>query len=211
MTVSIWRELFTHSHCTTHLVFVCRYHCSNESKSNRRDTVFTECVFNLKMPKFATFVFFDIETTGLPYEEYNQTKVTEFAFMACSRNDVMNHTTVPRVIHKLTKCVHPGKSIDPVASKISGKHNVWKPYEVTKLIWVNCVSIAGLNEGNLQNECIFSKKTAGLIKLFLEELQAPICLVAHNGNRFDYPIFRKELDAVVIFHLNSLPAKQLPY
>lgn len=33
--------------------------------------------------------------------------------------------------------------------------------------------------------------------MFLNQLQAPICLVAHNGFRFDFPILRKELDTAV--------------
>lgn len=32
-----------------------------------------------------------------------------------------------------------------------------------------------------------------LIKNFLNAHQKPICIVAHNGNRFDYPILRAEL------------------
>lgn len=112
-----------HAFALHHPFSLCfRYYCSIESKDTRKLYFAQVCSkYNSRMPKFATFVFFDIETTGLPYQEFNRTKITEFACVACSRNDVMNHTTVPRVIHKLTKCVHPGKSIDREASAISGK------------------------------------------------------------------------------------------
>lgn len=35
-----------------------------------------------------------------------------------------------------------------------------------------------------------------LIALFLHRLQSPACLVAHNGNRFDFVILKKELEAL---------------
>lgn len=56
---------------------------------------------------------------------------------------------------------------------------------------------SGLDNYNLENEKSFSTETGELIKSFMNRLQAPICLVAHNGNKFDYPILRKQLDEVV--------------
>lgn len=40
-----------------------------------------------------------------------------------------------------------------------------------------------------------------LIKHFLQRLTPPICFAAHNGNRFDYPIFLWEIECInkVIF------------
>lgn len=35
-----------------------------------------------------------------------------------------------------------------------------------------------------------------MIALFLQRLQSPTCLVAHNGNRFDFIILKKELEAL---------------
>lgn len=74
---------------------------------------------------FGTFVFFDIETTGLPDHEFNKTKITELALVACSKVELQKYVkgTVPRVVHKLTVCVNPRKMISPDSSKITGKRN----------------------------------------------------------------------------------------
>lgn len=78
----------------------------------------------------STFVFFDIETTGLPDLEFNRTKMTEIALVACSKVELQNHLkgTVPRVMHKLTLCLNPHKMIHPDSSKITGKKISSKQY-----------------------------------------------------------------------------------
>lgn len=42
----------------------------------------------------------------------------------------------------------------------------------------------------LENESPFDKNTANCLNWFLERLEQPVCLVAHNGWTFDYPIIR---------------------
>lgn len=71
-----------------------------------------------------TFVFFDIETTGLPNLEFNRTKITECAFVACTKVEMQEHVKkkMPRVVHKLTFCVNPRKMIHPDSSKITGNN-----------------------------------------------------------------------------------------
>lgn len=79
----------------------------------------------LKMAKeIKTFVFFDTETTGLPHQEFNKTKITELAFIACSKVELLKHAgkgDMPRVKHKLAICLNPMKSISSFASEITGK------------------------------------------------------------------------------------------
>lgn len=41
-----------------------------------------------------------------------------------------------------------------------------------------------------------------LIRYFLQCLTPPICFVAHNGNKFDYPIFLWELECINKVHMN---------
>lgn len=42
----------------------------------------------------------------------------------------------------------------------------------------------------LENESPFDKNTAECLNNFLNRLEHPICLVAHNGLDFDFPILR---------------------
>lgn len=145
----------------------------------------------------STFVFFDIEATGLPDFEFNRTKITELALVACSKVELQNQLkgTVPRVLHKLTLCVNPRKRIDPDSTKITGKKYSSKLFTEWLKYW--CYRISGLDNYNLEYEKFFSNETGQLIKAFFNQLQAPICLVAHNGFMFDFPILRKQLDEVV--------------
>ena len=45
----------------------------------------------------------------------------------------------------------------------------------------------------LENEKPFDENKATLIRGFLEDCKPPICLVAHNGNNFDFPLLKEEL------------------
>lgn len=45
----------------------------------------------------------------------------------------------------------------------------------------------------LENQTYFQRDTVRLINQFLQSQEKPICFVAHNGNRFDYPILKTEI------------------
>jgi three prime repair exonuclease-1 len=45
----------------------------------------------------------------------------------------------------------------------------------------------------LEKENPFDAKIAVMIKSFLNNCKTPICLVAHNGNHFDFPLLKEEL------------------
>ncbi|CAH0718012.1 unnamed protein product, partial [Brenthis ino] len=115
-----------------------------------------------------TFIFFDLETTGLPGQEKNQTKITELTFLAVLRRDIerVNNCTLPP-ISKLSFLFNPRRNIQ---------------WEVVK--------ITGLSNDFLCNQPIFKDKIK-CINEFLE-LPKPVCLVAHNGDRFDFKILNTE-------------------
>ncbi|CAB3232593.1 unnamed protein product [Arctia plantaginis] len=119
--------------------------------------------------KIASYVFFDIETTGLPYQERNQTKITELSFVAASRNDLKKASIGKKIyVSKLILLFNPQRRIHPDSS-----------------------AITGLTNEMLKNAPIFGDK-AGTIISFLSELPKPVCLIAHNGNTFDYKILLAE-------------------
>lgn len=55
-------------------------------------------------------------------------------------------------------------------------------------------SLLGLSNELLEHQASFTIKTVDLINGFLSQHQSPICLVAHNGNNFDYPILKAEIN-----------------
>lgn len=80
-----------------------------------------------------SYVFLDLETTGLPHLEHNRTRITEIALVSAQRNDIIakshsidrSHATaadlLPRVVNKVNICVYPQKMILPATSEITGK------------------------------------------------------------------------------------------
>ena len=54
--------------------------------------------------------------------------------------------------------------------------------------------ITGLDNYNLTGQSKFSKSTGHLINNFLSLLPAQVCLVAHNGNAYDFPLLKAELE-----------------
>lgn len=122
-----------------------------------------------------TLAFFDLETTGLPDLEFFKTKITELSIVACSVNhflDVQDNES-PRVLHKITICLNPYKRIDLKASEVTG-----------------------LTNELLEHENKFDKNAMNLLECFIFQLQQPVCLIAHNGNEFDFPLLKKQCNVL---------------
>ncbi|KAM7539768.1 hypothetical protein Aperf_G00000023458 [Anoplocephala perfoliata] len=119
--------------------------------------------------KFSTFIFFDTETTGLLRSNFHP-RITELSMIAVNRFDLLNDINVPRVLNKLTLCFNPLSGIHPKAAEISG-----------------------LNNQNLRLKKDFDENAIKQIELFLQRLNPPICIVAQNGYKFDFPLFQAEL------------------
>lgn len=131
--------LITHSR-RTHIVFVYFYSCLSTftlqlpcgvlcfaTALNHSIVNFYVLSRKKMINNFKTFVFFDIEATGLPDHEFNKTKITELALIACSKVELLKtdgKRKVPRVLHKLTICVNPRKMISPESTKITGKETI---------------------------------------------------------------------------------------
>lgn len=121
------------------------------------------------MKKIQNFVFFDLETTGLPHQEKNRTKITELCFVVVSRKDIeiTSYGKTPPV-QKLSLLFNPERNVQPDARRLTG-----------------------LSQKFLKNCSRFSEKVDTIVS-FLEGFEKPVCLIAHNGNRFDYKILMAE-------------------
>ncbi|XP_050356213.1 three prime repair exonuclease 2-like [Nymphalis io] len=124
------------------------------------------------MSPIATYVFLDIETTGLPKEENNKTKITELSLVAVKRQHILETRAgaTPRVQHKLTLCFNPGRMVAP-----------------------SCSEVTGLCNDLLEHESTFNRDTFTMINTFLKTLTKPVCLIAQNGHNFDFPILKNHL------------------
>ena len=140
---------------------------------------------SLIMSEIKTLVYCDLEATGLTNS--GRPRISELALVAVNIEDVLElHSQIkvqllenthdidsmlPRVMNKLTVCVYPMSVIRP---------------EVT--------DITGLDNYNLSGQSTFDKNTGELINSFLAHLPGPLCLVAHNGDRYDFPLLKAELE-----------------
>ncbi|XP_037030865.1 uncharacterized protein LOC119070562 [Bradysia coprophila] len=119
-----------------------------------------------------SYAFLDLETTGLPAMEFNKTKITEICVVSVSKDSLLNTEKheLPRVLSKLSFCVNPCKQISSESTRITGLDNFM-----------------------LENETKFDENFVKLLNHFLLQLPQPVCLVAHNGDRFDFPIMQRQL------------------
>ena len=138
------------------------------------------------MSELKTLVYFDIEATGL--KNSGRPRITEISLVAVSTRDVLDlqsnlknlteskieaEKILPRIINKLTICAYPMAIIRPEVSEITGLDNY-----------------------NLSGQAPFNIKTGELLNCFLTHLPGPLCLVAHNGDQYDFPLLKAELKKV---------------
>ncbi|XP_033863040.2 three prime repair exonuclease 2-like [Acipenser ruthenus] len=125
---------------------------------------------------FQTFVFLDLEATGL---RDDRPRVTELCLAAVHRFSLENppgggraRPQLPRVMDKLCLCADPHK-----------------------LVCQRALELSGLSNENLTENCKpgFDEVAVSLINGFLQRQAPPVCLVAHNGFRYDFPLLRTEL------------------
>uniref|UniRef100_A0A4X2JQP4 exodeoxyribonuclease III n=1 Tax=Vombatus ursinus TaxID=29139 RepID=A0A4X2JQP4_VOMUR len=123
-----------------------------------------------------TFVFLDLEATGLPNAYPEIAEISLFAIHRFSlehpERDESGALQLPRVLDKLTLCMCPERHFTPKASEITG-----------------------LNNQNLTNNHKpgFDSTVIKTLQQFLKRQESPICLVAHNGFDYDFPLLRTEL------------------
>ena len=53
--------------------------------------------------------------------------------------------------------------------------------------------MTGLDNYNLSTESKHNRSTGNMINIFLSFLPSPVCLVAHNGNAYDFPLLKAEM------------------
>ncbi|XP_038046422.1 three prime repair exonuclease 2-like [Patiria miniata] len=133
-----------------------------------------------------TFVFLDLETSSLVPMEHPE--IMEICLIAVHREAllsseydaavgrsteaVVSGMGLPRVADKLSLCVYPNKQVSE------------KSFELTKL------DNHSLSQSSKK---IFDVDAAMMLKLFISRQEGPVCLVAHNGDNFDFRLLRTEL------------------
>ncbi|XP_054834289.1 three-prime repair exonuclease 1 [Eublepharis macularius] len=137
-----------------------------------------------------TFVFMDLEATGLPP---SQPKIAEMCLFAVNRHAFENPQysnsssrpvpLFPRLVDKLCICINPDKPFTPAASTITGLNN-------EAFAWNKKQS--------------FNIHIMHMIVAFFSRQYPPICLVAHSGCNYDFPLLKAELSVLGISALDDI-------
>ncbi|BET00477.1 three prime repair exonuclease [Nesidiocoris tenuis] len=116
-----------------------------------------------------SYIILDLETTGLPSTHYGETKITELSLLAVMKSHFSDTDPfkIPRVQNKLTVCFHPRRHIDTGAERVTG-----------------------LNNEMLEEQGSFDERFCDILTNFINRAPPPVCLLAHNGNRFDFPLLQ---------------------
>ncbi|XP_005414176.1 PREDICTED: three prime repair exonuclease 2 [Chinchilla lanigera] len=129
-----------------------------------------------ELPPAATFVFLDLEATGLPSMD---PEIAEISLFAVHRSSLENPErgesgapVLPRILDKLTLCMSPQRPFTAKASEITG------------------LSSEGLAQCRKAG---FDSAVVRSLQAFLSRQEGPICLVAHNGFDYDFPLLCTEL------------------
>ncbi|KAH8334582.1 hypothetical protein KR059_011765 [Drosophila kikkawai] len=156
-------------------------------------------------PKISTFAVLDLETTNLPAFSNNRVSITElciYAFEAAllkqdnaskgvKGEDQEMLPTPPRVLHKLNLLFQPSMRVHPEAEQHTGS---WVADNRMLQFHHIHMHLPGLSNYLLERESKLDRESAQLIISFIKHLPAPVCLVAHNGWGFDFPIVRQALE-----------------
>ncbi|XP_031826503.1 uncharacterized protein LOC116424349 isoform X2 [Nomia melanderi] len=128
-----------------------------------------------------TFIFFDLETTGL-IQGNCMPKITELSLIATSRSAICDTLNpIPRVLYKLILPIYPDRKICKTVE-----------------------TLTALSNENLENVKSFSCETYNLVNNFINQLKPPVCFIAYNGNKYDYPIFLWELENIGKYFSESI-------
>lgn len=73
-----------------------------------------------------SFIFLDLESTGLPFQEIGKARVTELSMISVRREDMKKTDgKIPRVLHKLTMSFNPQKIISEEVTNITGEYHLF--------------------------------------------------------------------------------------
>jgi DNA polymerase III epsilon subunit-like protein len=129
-----------------------------------------------------SFIFFDLETTGLQ----RPIEITELCFIAVHKKQILlssKDKAIPRLLDKMTVCVRPVQDIERGAKRITG-----------------------LSRQDLEQHKGFDEGLAKSILSFILRQPQPSCMVAHNGDRFDFEILASEFEELGLEFPQSIKA-----
>ena len=69
-----------------------------------------------------TYIFMDLETTGIPKNDPVRTRITELCLIAVRKIDILNSKKI-RIHDTFSICVNPNRSVTIGATEVSGEYS----------------------------------------------------------------------------------------
>ncbi|XP_034473910.1 uncharacterized protein LOC117781265 [Drosophila innubila] len=144
----------------------------------------------------STFAVIDLETTNLPAYCQNRVSITELCIYAFDPSILKDN-------HASEELKPRTPQVPPVKPRVLHKLNLL--FQPTTAVCLEARRITGLDNNLLERESRLNENAGQMILKFFKHLPAPICLVAHNGWHFDFPILKQAFDKLNL----KLPASML--
>ncbi|XP_076055598.1 uncharacterized protein LOC143033880 [Oratosquilla oratoria] len=157
--------------------------------------------------KIQTFIFLDIEATGL---QYDCPKIMEISLIAVSRNDLLvaarEYFKSRKTKANICENVDKPKENDGLHESIPSQrekresripalprvlHKYTRLYYPKRFITPLVEELTNLSNYNLEHLPRFAEDSADALKLFVN-LPKPVAFVAHNGHKYDFPLLKAE-------------------
>ena len=123
----------------------------------------------------ATYVFLDLQSSGLPGRAHGEVQITELCMLAVKRQHLLDTEPgqQPRVQYKLRMVFHPDKKLSPKS-----------------------VTMTGFTKTLLKNEAEFNQDVFDTINCFISCLEKPVCLIGQNGFEFCFQLLKYHFDNI---------------
>jgi len=145
------------------------------------------------MHDIKTLVYFDLEATGL--RNSGRPRITELSLVAVNLHDVLElHTSIDKFKTETSGILDKDKgspTVDALLPRVLNKLSLCF-YPMTTIV-PHVTALTGLDNYNLSGQPQFTRDTVKLLEAWLLRLPGPVCLVAHNGDFYDYPLLLAEV------------------
>lgn len=123
----------------------------------------------------ATYVFLDLQSSGLPGRAHGEVQITELCMLAVKRQHLLDTEPgqQPRVQYKLRMVFQPDKRLDTKSG-----------------------SMTGLTKTLLKHEAEFNQDVFDTINCFISCLEKPVCLIGQNAFEFHFQLVKYHFDKI---------------
>lgn len=138
----------------------------------------------------ATYVFLDLQSSGLPGRTHGEVQITELCMLAVKRLHFLDLEPgqQPRVHYKFRMCFQPDKRLNQKSG-----------------------AIIGLTKTLLKHEAEFNQDVFDVINCFINCLEKTVCLIDQNAFEFHFQLLKYHFDKIDVKLPNDIMCTDSAY